>query len=93
MEDEVYQKKFFKLYVEKFPSIKYEEILNELDTKYPQKKILFGKSNFFALKNEIYKESYDKINKYELLDNIDYKGEILLKGKITYKKENGDDNK
>ena len=46
MEEEVYQKMLFKLYVEKFPSIKYEEILNELDTKYPQKKILFGKSNF-----------------------------------------------
>ena len=35
MEEEVYQKMLFKLYVEKFPSIKYEEILNELDTKYP----------------------------------------------------------
>ena len=73
MEEEAYQKMFFKLYVEKFPSIKYEEILNELDTKYPQKKILFGKSNFFALKNEIYKEYYDKINNDKLLDNIDLK--------------------
>ena len=66
---------FFKLYIEKFPSIKYEEILNELDIKYPQiKKILFGKRKYFALKKEIYKEAYDKINKYKLIDNIDCKG-------------------
>ena len=53
--------------------------------------VLFSKRKFFALKNEIYEESYDKINKNKLLDNIDFKGEILLKEKITYKKENGDD--
>ena len=34
MEEEAYQKMFFKIYIEKFPSIKYEEILNELDINY-----------------------------------------------------------
>ena len=29
MEEEANKKKFFKLYIEKFSSIKYEEILNE----------------------------------------------------------------
>ena len=53
----IISKMFFKyFFLEKFPSIKYEEILNELDIKYP-KKIVFVKSKFFALKNEIYKES------------------------------------
>ena len=42
------------------------------------------------MKNEIYKEAYDKINKYKLIDNIDCKGEKLLKEKIEYRKENGD---
>jgi len=57
MEEEAYQKMFFKIYIEKFPSIKYEEILNELDIKYPKiKKIVFSKRKFFELKIEIYKE-------------------------------------
>ena len=47
MELEAYQKMFFKIYIEKFPSIKYEEILNELDIKYPQiKKISLVKRKF-----------------------------------------------
>ena len=50
-------KKCFLKYNEKFPSIKYEEILNELDIKYPKiKKIVFSKRKFFELKIEIYKE-------------------------------------
>ena len=36
---------------------------------------------FFALKNEIYKEYYDKKNKYKLLDNIVFKGKKLFKEK------------
>ena len=80
---------YFKIYVEKFPSIKYEEILNEMDINYPNiNKILFIKKNFYNLRNEIYGEAYDEMNKYELIDIINYNGTKLLKEKIQYSKEN-----
>ena len=37
---------------------------------------------------KIYRDAYDKINKYELIDNINYNGTKLLKEKIQYSKEN-----
>ena len=63
--------------------------MNQMRTS-RNKKILFGERKFFALKNEICKEANDKIKKYKLIDNIDCKGEIFLKEKIEYRKENGD---
>ena len=62
-----------------------------MNIKYPNiNKILFSKKNFYNLRHEIYRDAYDKINKYELLDNINYNGTILLKEKIQYSKENGE---
>ena len=51
---------FFKLYLEKFPSIKYEEIINEMNKLYQEiNLILFSKRKYFNLRNEIYKDKND----------------------------------
>ena len=83
MKEEKYIKNAFKIYLEKFTSIKYEEVLNVINKIYPEiNQILFSKRKYFNLRNEIYRDAYNKINNYKLIDYSDYKDIKLLKEKI-----------
>ena len=57
MKLEYFQKTFFKINIETFPCIKYEDILFNLSNKFSNINfILFSKTKFFNLKNEMSKK-------------------------------------
>jgi len=90
MRDKIFQKIYFKILIEKFPLIKYEEILYDWNIKYPNlNKIVFSKSQYFNLKNEIFRDLKDKNHNLNLIDNIDLYGNKLLKDKYEFKNEEG----
>ena len=54
MKLEYFQKAYFKINIETFPCIKYEDILYNLTNNFRNiNKILFSKTKFFNLKNEM----------------------------------------
>lgn len=78
MRDKIFQKIYFKILIEKIQLIKYEEILYDLNIKYPNlNKIVFSKIQYFNLKNEIFLELKDKNHNLNLIDNIDLYGNKL----------------
>ena len=81
---QIISKNVFKIYLEKFPSIKYEELSTDIHKIYHEiHQILFSKRKYFNLRNEIYRDAYDKINNYNLIDNF-----AIIKEKIEFLKEN-----
>ena len=82
---------YFKFLIEKFPLIRYEDILYQLNLKFPNlNKILFGKTKFNNLKNEIYREFNNNNNhNLNLIDNLELYGRKLLKEKFEYINEEG----
>lgn len=90
MKSEYYQKAYFKLNIELFPCIKYEDILFNFTKKFPNiNKIIFNKTKFFNLKNEMQKEliNYDK--NLKTINNLELYGEPLLKENFEFYKEDG----
>ena len=81
---------YFKILIEKFPLIRYEDILYQLNLKYPNiNKILFGKTKFNNMKTEINREFNNNIHNLSLIDNLELYGSTLLKEKFEYKNEDG----
>ena len=86
----IFQKMYFKILIEKFPLIRYEDILYQLNLKYPNlNKILFGKTKFNNMKNEIYREINNNNHNLNLIDNLELYGSKLLKEKLEYINEEG----
>ena len=86
----IFQKMYFKILIEKFPLISYEDILYQLNLKYQNiNKILFGKTKFNNMKTEINREFNNNIHNFNLIDNLELYGSKLLKEKFEYKNEDG----
>ena len=90
MKYEYFQKVYFKINIETFPCIKYEDILYNFTNKYKNiNQILFSKTKFFNLKNEMSKELINYNNNINLINHLDLYGEPLLKENIEFIKEDG----
>ena len=69
--------------IENFPCIKYEYILYNFINKFKNiNKILFSKTKFFNLKNEMSKELINYNNNINLINHLDLYEEPLLKENI-----------
>ena len=83
MKLEYFQKAYFKMSIENFPCIKYEYILYNFINKFKNiNKILFSKTKFFNLKNEMSKELINYNNNINLINHLDLYEEPLLKENI-----------
>ena len=72
MKLEYFQKAYLKIGIKTFPCIKYEDILYNFTNKFKNiNKILFSKTKFFNLKNEMSKELINYNNNINLINHLD----------------------
>ena len=79
MKDIIYQEQYFKDYLTKFTLITYDEIIKLFVEKYPNIDIKFTNKKFCNLKNRLKKEEYKVLKDIDIIDNMKFMDNIMLK--------------